>query len=607
MTRGTHAVLIAASVLAILTGPLSASAETGRPRLIGSVTPELKSADFTSALSIQDQYAYVAAWGNGVVVIELGNGREPRFVTTVDEFKYIGFTALDVALAGHHLLVGTSSLGLLVFDVKNVKAPRAVGKLDVGQSVEAVATRGHLALVAGGYVLTVDIANPEQPEILAEWPSETVIMDIVCEDNLAYLAARTKDATQGYLHILDVGDPRAPRLLGQTVTAGIPRKIVLVDRYVYAAAGKTGLEIFDVGDPAAVAPIGRLAITGAANAVAVAATTAYLMAGQDGLFVADCADPTAPTLRTVWATDMAVAQGATYENFVVTVGPRCQTRIWQDLDTAVAPTADGAYPGRVYRRKRTDSSYGTDYFVFLAGANLAEFPLFSPNPPNAFRFAETTAATLRAQKLETLAKGWLYLATDMSLATNILKMIDLPALADFYTRRIDGRDLYELQADQDAIRADLLALHADFQAEYEKLRGCRFLFKSKGRLAEENYDFDTGTLAVYPHFAFLPPGDPQIGWDLDERSGLPLPFPVVCAGEDIKAIFADAPGEIGQREIPTRVTTWLRLTGGSKLTSVYDTFTDVVVDEILIEPVAVGGLRAISILRENGTWSYRLR
>jgi hypothetical protein len=608
MRRNIRAALLFGCLLAIPAGSSATSAEYDQPRLLGTATPELKAAGFTSALLVGDPYVYAAAWGNGVVVFDLSDPRDPRAVGACDDYRHIGFTALDLAQSGHHVLVGTSSLGLVVLDIKNRKVPQGVGLLEFNRNIDAVAARGDLAVIGSGHFHTVDITDPARPALLGEWPTETVIMDIILDDGLAYLAARTRDSSAGYLHILDVGDPESPRLVGQIVTAGIPRHIVRAGRYVYAAAGKQGLEIYDVGDPAAAALVGALPTAGTASSVAVAGATAYVFAGPDGLFIADCADPTAPRLRTSLATDPAVFQGTTFANFVVGVGSRCELRIWQDLGTVTGPTADGAYPGRIYRRKRTDSTYGTDYFLFLDGANMAEYPLFSPNPPNAFRFAETTAATLRAQKLEALAKGWLYLETNMSLATNILKMEDLPALADFYAQHIAGKDLYELQADKESLYTGLLALHADFQAEHEKLRGERFVFSSTGRLEEANYDFDTGTLGVSPYFSFMPPpGDSRIGWDLNDRIGFPFPYPIPCAGAVVKETFSGAPGEIGQREVRTRVTFWLRLTGGRKLSSLYNTFTDVVIDKILVEPVAGDGLQAITMEKAKGNWTAQVR
>lgn len=111
----------------------------------------------------------------------------------------------------------------------------------------------------------------------------------------------------GFLVTVDVADPENPALLGRAETGGVARGLEVAGDIAYVAAGSAGLVLVDVSDPASPAVLGRADTPGSAIRVAVADGHAFVADWNDTRAY-DVSDPARP--RFVGATRQT--QQATY-------------------------------------------------------------------------------------------------------------------------------------------------------------------------------------------------------------------------------------------------------------------------------------------------------
>jgi len=576
-------------MIALTSSPLStAIADTDSPglHLIGSLDP-------------QGSRVYICDSTSKLVVVELGNGRNPEFQGS----SYISGGFWGFAVVGKYLYSESSYAGgMQIYDVINPREAREVAKHKFENKPDQFAAAGNILVVgAGRSVQTLDIQVPKKPRDLGSWSDDTVITDIELAGRYAYVAARTPDSSRGYLYILDLSDPAAIRLVGRFESELVPRQIVPRGDVLYASLDKQGIAVFAVGNPEAPTLAGTLGLPGRAISLVVHGTTAYVLTGKENIHVVDCTDPAAPVLREAVKSDLGLTRCAMLGDLIIGFGTNCGIRVFRDLGAGTAPIADGSYPGRVYTRPRSDSSYGADSFIFLDGTNMTEFPLISPDPPNAFRFVTMSPEEIAAQPLMDLVAGKLSLKTNMSLSKNILAMEELSGLEEFHSLHLKDKDLYDLQGSKSEIIAGLQEVLGLYQAEAEKAWQSVFYFEGSTRIREKDYDFDTGMLTLHPWLFFMPAGDSRSGWDL---RGLvfPSPFTLACDGPTMKATFGEIPGEFGEREVKAKLKFWLRPTDRKRVTSVYDTMTNFIIEKIIIETETQAGLQTITIDPGAGSW-----
>ena len=85
------------------------------PQVLGEVT--LRGS--ITAIAVDGSYAYVAAGGAGVSVVDIGNPWSPEEASSIDT----SWSSFDVAVSGAYLYVADGLAGLAVFDVTDTRAP----------------------------------------------------------------------------------------------------------------------------------------------------------------------------------------------------------------------------------------------------------------------------------------------------------------------------------------------------------------------------------------------------------------------------------------------------------------------------------------------------
>lgn len=219
----------------------------------------------------------------------------PIVVTTFNprrrsELSLPGY-ANDAEVLGNFCYVAGGVAGLVVVDVTDRMAPRAIGSVATGGSawsVRIIGTRAFVADETGGLVI-VDVSVPSQPTVLATVPIGGIAHDVAVSGNYAYVAAdpaglvvidlttaavvgqlplaaaRGVDAggttvvvtgAQFGLAVIDVSTPAQPRLRG-TAAGFFGEKVRLRGAAAFVAGRGFRLSVIDLSNPDAPQLVGR--------------------------------------------------------------------------------------------------------------------------------------------------------------------------------------------------------------------------------------------------------------------------------------------------------------------------------------------------------------
>ncbi|HNT28985.1 MAG TPA: hypothetical protein PKH10_12510, partial [bacterium] len=198
-------------------------------------TPRFVDTDgIASGAHVQNGFAYVASWENGLAVVDLTPGT-PVVVGTVDTPG----KAAEVFAAGDHAYVADGETGLQVIDVSDPAAPAIIATIDTPGEALGLFIEGSYAYVADGpYFLVVDISDPTTPAVIAQRAVGGYAQDVFLQGSLAYVAAYG-----GGLALFDIADPAVPELVGQIPVYGEPTGVVVRDDLVFLSEHNGAFEI----------------------------------------------------------------------------------------------------------------------------------------------------------------------------------------------------------------------------------------------------------------------------------------------------------------------------------------------------------------------------
>ena len=249
------------------------------------------------AVALSGKYAYVAAGGRGLQVIDVSDPAQPK---PAGEYSSGGM-AQDVVVVGTTAYIADSTAGLQVIDISNPTTPKLLSEYQTGGSSGDAAVVGDIAFVADGYagLQVIDLSDPAHPERVGGYNTGGRALGVVVDGSFAYVA----DGPGG-LKVVDISNLERPRLVASVSTNGFVSRATVVRKTVYVAASLGGLEIFDVNDPAAPQRLGGIETSGNALDVAVAGNLAYVADEGEGLQIFDVTDPAKPQrlagIKTRW-------------------------------------------------------------------------------------------------------------------------------------------------------------------------------------------------------------------------------------------------------------------------------------------------------------------
>ena len=253
---------------------------------------------YANNLDVKGNYAYVAAGGAGLQIVDVTDRSKPQIAAA----RALPGNANDVVVAGNFAYVAAGTAGLQIVDVTNPLTPTIVGALAVGATGTVawdVVVKGNRAYVANGTggLVIVDVSSPSTPvrlgSIALAGTSKGVDVDTT---RMLAVVAR---GTNGF-SVVNVADAAAPALLGE-VAGGDVRDVVMSDGFAFLADMARSFTSVDLTTPAVPVIVASTPqVTGGLlNDVAL---MGQLVAGADVFFVngvpmIDVSEPSVPTPR----------------------------------------------------------------------------------------------------------------------------------------------------------------------------------------------------------------------------------------------------------------------------------------------------------------------
>ncbi len=155
------------------------------------------------------------------------------------------------AVSGSYLyyLRGSS---LVTIDIANPAQPEEIGELHINWSVETIFSTGdHLYIGAPDGMFIVDIEKPSQPELIANVGHFRSCDPVVVQGSYAYVTLRAGGicgGTQSRLMVVDVADPAKPRTV-YDAPVSTAWGLCVRNNHLYVAFGTAGHGLYDISAP----------------------------------------------------------------------------------------------------------------------------------------------------------------------------------------------------------------------------------------------------------------------------------------------------------------------------------------------------------------------
>jgi hypothetical protein len=204
----------------------------------------------TKALQIVGPNLYVAAWGNGLQILDISQPAQPKWKGGWNPRQ----CPVAVQVIGDFAYVANRRAGLSVLAVRDPAQPILVGEVDISGDAMAVQVAGRYAYVANypkGFSV-VDVQQPAQPALVATVALPQAATSIQAAGDYLYLTEPNG------LHIFSLQDPKNPTRGGEQRLFGPAPRVQIVGDLAYVATAQSGLITLGLGDPTAPAFLDQL-------------------------------------------------------------------------------------------------------------------------------------------------------------------------------------------------------------------------------------------------------------------------------------------------------------------------------------------------------------
>jgi hypothetical protein len=208
-------------------------------------------------------HAFVAAWNDGIHVMDLADPDHPELVTTLALDGSVAHLAVSGSVLLASVVHGLHEI-LAVIDVSNWREPVLVGSV-AAYGPSHLAVSGTIAVVACDLGLRiVDFSHPTAPVVVASWATGHHFADVAMAGNTVYACD-----LDGAVTILDVTVPALPVAIGQCATRPDTYALECRGDTLYLASAYAGVLAVDITDPAHPEYIGAAPVAGAVTGFAV--------------------------------------------------------------------------------------------------------------------------------------------------------------------------------------------------------------------------------------------------------------------------------------------------------------------------------------------------
>jgi hypothetical protein len=209
---------------------------------------------FANGVSVNGDFAYVAAGSAGLVVVDVTNRSAPAIVATLP----LPGSANSVKVVSNLVYIADGASGLEIVDVTDPIHPVLAGAVAAPGDAVDVAVTGNRALVAegAGGIQLVDISAPAHPALLRTLPmpagaTAVDIRGVDREGSRVVFAGSVLDGPAPFngIGVIDLTDEANPVLQG-TVSTGDARDVVVRGNFAFVADFASSFTTVDLGNPA---------------------------------------------------------------------------------------------------------------------------------------------------------------------------------------------------------------------------------------------------------------------------------------------------------------------------------------------------------------------
>ncbi len=247
------------------------------------VINQLKLADMAMGIDVEDNFAFIACYREGIQCVDLSNPLDPIIVGECE----IPWTVFNIYVEDHIAFV-SGSQGIYIINVEDPSNPYVIGDFGFIEKANAIFIQGSIAYVgrtSGFY--SYDITNLYLPILLGSYEASGSIEKVKIEDNHAYIVTGSNE-----LLIFNIIDP------SNLNPAGIYDNFDVEDLEIrngiaYVANGQYGFQIFDISD------LGNIVLLGEMDdidASLIRIQNNYAFIRVNGVFVVDISNPNNPVL-----------------------------------------------------------------------------------------------------------------------------------------------------------------------------------------------------------------------------------------------------------------------------------------------------------------------
>jgi hypothetical protein len=204
-------------------------------------------------------------------------------------------TAYGVAVSGTLAYVTDGQLRII--DMADPQNPVLVASLAVPSGASSVTVAGGYAYVGGAGLAIVDISDPQSPHVVGSLELPNGVIQAAASGTLVYVACNYAG-----LQVVDVADPQNPTVIGAVGMPDSAQGVALCGAYAYVADYEAGLKVVNITDPRNPVVVGNVATPHFAYRVAVRDAYAYVAdadlnsSADSRLDVIDVTDPQQPRI-----------------------------------------------------------------------------------------------------------------------------------------------------------------------------------------------------------------------------------------------------------------------------------------------------------------------